>query len=771
MSIVFSSKARTLESLNGYIKTALVPVGVYFTVREWRDDQEASLNEIEKKLGDGPFIVRSSSKREDGYISSNAGAFLSVPKVDLREIPEAVNNVIISYGEECLDDEVLIQRMLRNVYRSGVAFTHDPQTCSPYRIINWSDSADTASITGGASGRLWQQAASSKFQAPDEVKSVIELLNELTDIFDGQPVDCEFAFTEENHKNDLWILQARPLILSHPPESDQEQALRLEFIHRKVERGMQPHPFLKGKRTVYGVMPDWNPAEIIGIRPRPLSLSIYRDLVTDSIWAYQRNNYGYRNLRSFPLMPNFFGLPYIDVRLSFNSFIPADVDDVIADRLADYYIDKLMAKPSLHDKVEFEIVFSCYTLDLPTRLECLKDNGFTSEEVKVFANSLRQLTNRVIDPKDGLLHSDARKLKNLSLRRKKLMQSCSDPIEQIHWLLEDTKRYGTLPFAGIARAGFIAVQMLRSLVEVGIFSENNYEDFFKSMNTVTSQLAIDRANCDKTTFLRRYGHLRPGTYDITSPRYDESPDMYFDWNVNPEVPKSNEPFSLTLEQMREIGEILNLHGLNPDAISLLSFMKEAIELRELSKFQFTRNVSKAISLMKEYGNIFNIMPEDLSYCDLQSFKDIHMSAIDPKEALMKSIAQGKSSYSQTLKTSLPPLISSPKDVWGFEWKKTSPNFITNKKITAPVTLCDTDKKLNGLIVCIPNADPGFDWLFSCKIAGLITAWGGANSHMAIRAGELGLPSVIGAGEFLYCKWSSASLLYIDCAGHRVDVIK
>ncbi len=47
-------------------------------------------------------------------------------------------------------------------------------------------------------------------------------------------------------------------------------------------------------RSIFGVMPDWNPAEIIGLRPWPLSLSLYRELVTDAIWAYQRDNYGYR---------------------------------------------------------------------------------------------------------------------------------------------------------------------------------------------------------------------------------------------------------------------------------------------------------------------------------------------------------------------------------------------------------------------------------------------------------------------------------------------
>ena len=99
---------------------------------------------------------------------------------------------------------------------------------------------------------------------------------------------------------------------------------------------MERHPYLLGEKTILGVMPDWNPAEMIGIRPKPLALSLYRELITDSIWAYQRHNYGYRNLRSFPLMLSFFGLPYIDVRLSFNSFIPADLDDTLAEKLVNY---------------------------------------------------------------------------------------------------------------------------------------------------------------------------------------------------------------------------------------------------------------------------------------------------------------------------------------------------------------------------------------------------------------------------------------------------
>ena len=49
------------------------------------------------------------------------------------------------------------------------------------------------------------------------------------------------------------------------------------------------------------------------------------------------------------------------------------------------------------------------------------------------------------------------------------------------------------------------------------------------MLTVSRQLSIDRFNLEKEKFLEFYGHLRPGTYDILSPRYDEKPEIYFDW--------------------------------------------------------------------------------------------------------------------------------------------------------------------------------------------------------------------------------------------------
>ena len=116
------------------------------------------------------------------------------------------------------------------------------------------------------------------------------------------------------------------------------------------------------------------------------------------------------------------------------------------------------------------------------------------------------------------------------------------------------------------------------------------------------------------------------------------------------------------------------------------------------------------------------------------------------------------------------LTADPDDVWAFKWPETEPNFITQKKVVAKVVTSESRDLLIGSLVCIPSADPGIDWLFSYPIAGLITAWGGVNSHMAIRASELGLPAVIGSGETLYRHWASANTLLLDCAGRRVEVL-
>ena len=38
-------------------------------------------------------------------------------------------------------------------------------------------------------------------------------------------------------------------------------------------------------------MPDWNPAEIIGINPYPLAFDLYKEIITDKIWPLTRQKW------------------------------------------------------------------------------------------------------------------------------------------------------------------------------------------------------------------------------------------------------------------------------------------------------------------------------------------------------------------------------------------------------------------------------------------------------------------------------------------------
>ena len=58
----------------------------------------------------------------------------------------------------------------------------------------------------------------------------------------------------------------------------------------------------------------------------------------------------------------FAGHPYIDVRNSLNSLLPKNLKHSTNNKLINYYIKMLNKNPYLHDKVEFSIIHSCYTL-------------------------------------------------------------------------------------------------------------------------------------------------------------------------------------------------------------------------------------------------------------------------------------------------------------------------------------------------------------------------------------------------------------------------
>jgi phosphoenolpyruvate-protein kinase (PTS system EI component) len=110
----------------------------------------------------------------------------------------------------------------------------------------------------------------------------------------------------------------------------------------------------------------------------------------------------------------------------------------------------------------------------------------------------------------------------------------------------------------------------------------------------------------------------------------------------------------------------------------------------------------------------------------------------------------------------------------FHYHEAKPNFITNKKICAEILHIDQfDRQMNiqGKILLIEKADPGYDWIFGHKIAGIITKYGGVASHMSIRAAEFGLPAAIGCGDIIFEQLINAENIELNCSTNQIQVIK
>lgn len=768
----FTTKAGTLDAIQSEARKFTLLPQISFSVQELKTKADKIRNEVIDKFSDKLLIVRSSAIAEDSAHQSLAGMFLSVMDVKPASIIEAAHKVMDSFSDDNPNNQILVQPMLNDISMSGVLFTIDPNTGGNYFVINYdSVSGSTDSVTSGEGKSLSTcYVFHGKKSGDDRLDKLCDASNELMDLFGKNNIDIEFAFTNDNQ---LYLLQARPLVLKCQPSGLEEQGELLKRAHNNIKNYMRPHPYASGKRTIFGVMPDWNPAEMIGIRPKPLASSLYRRLITDGVWAYQRNGYGYKNLRSFPLMVEFCGLPYIDIRASFNSFIPKDINDALSDKLVDYYLNQLAVNPDKHDKVEFEIVFSCNTFDLPKRIKALSDYGFTIEEQDTLRDSLCRLTNNVINVKEGLWITDTEKIDILDKRREIVIASDMDDISKIYWLLEDCARYGTLPFAGLARAGFVAVQLLKSLVATGILSDQEYLNYMGSLNTVSSQMSLDWQELSRSAFLRKYGHLRPGTYDIMSQRYDDAPEMYLGEASHSSTPqRDKEAFALSLDQYSAIHSEMERQGLDGDVLALFKFLKAGIEGREYAKFIFTKSLSHVLELLAKLGESYGFSREDMSFVDASVINPLYSSTEDVASTLSRSIIDGKRRYSETLAITMPPVIINPDDIYSFHMPSGTPNYITLKSVSGDVCADNLNREnLSGKIMLVPAADPGFDWIFSCDILGFITAYGGANSHMAIRAGELGIPAVIGIGEKEYNRLSQAKTLHIDCANKKIEVIR
>lgn len=785
---LLGTKAQTLENMSKMINKAVILEQISFTVEEWTNNPDIILNEITTKFKEKNLVVRSSSLSEDSFNESNAGRFESYLNIDSNNrilLKGRIDKVIKSYNSTNLKNQVLVQEYIQNSLVSGVAFTRSLEDSSPYYIINYDDkSGCTDTVTSGKSKNIECEIIlkNTKNIKNKNFKILIEAIEEIQDLIGYEGLDIEFIID----KNNLYIVQVRPITLY-----DENMILTDEDIFNEVgelkkylnvyfERDVN----LFGETTIFGNMPDWNPAELIGANPRPLSLSLYQYLITNGAWAVARSKIGYKNLGYEPLVISLSGKPYVDVRKSLNSFLPRNLSDDISEKLINYQLKKLRNNNELHDKIEFTIVKSIMDFDFDTYRDELLQNGFKIDEIGIFEVELTKLTNNIFDYSCEFIEKEREKLNILSYKRKNHIKEYNmNKIPSIvNTLINECITYGIIPFSILARYAFIAMSYLKTMKEKNILSSYEYHNIMSSIPTVASEFTNDTEllnsnELSREEFLEKYGHLRPNTYDINSLNYKEVFDCYFIERNDIRHNNSDSKNWLDIifeEKSKLINEHLNKNNINIDYLELKNFIYNSIGAREWSKFEFTKNINLILELICIYGKNNGITRDDMSYLTID--KILSLSFETPSylvhEELKRYIEYKKKKYSLTQAIKLPNLVLEADDVEQFYINENTPNFITNKTITKEIIRIDVSKEnLDNKIVLIENADPGYDWIFSHKISGLITKYGGAASHMSIRCAEFGIPAAIGSGEVIYERLKKATVIELNCENGQIKVIK
>jgi len=784
---IFTSKANTLKFLQEKITKSKIERIFDFTTEEWEKNELNILKNIETVFNGSLVIIRSSAVGEDTIEKSKAGNFTSVLNVNSKsrtKLKKLIETVINSYAKNSqpnYNNQILIQKQTTNVITSGVLFTKTPDIGAPYYVINFEDGKDTDSVTKGLIGntiKIFRKI--SLKDIPDKWKKLILSVVEIEQILKVDLLDVEFAITNNN----IVIFQVRPIttVKKSSINNMEKKILKLVNKNRKKYRTMLRSSNIRGNQLIFSDMTDWNPAEIIGNKPHSLDYSLYDYLVMKKSWFDGRLMLGYQKIDTPKLMRKFGNKPYVDVEVSFNSLIPQNCDKKLSKKLNKFFLRKFMENPFLHDKAEFDILFTCYDTSLDLRLKELNNFGFSKNEIKNVKENLREFTNNIIRDFPKLSVRFNQSYEKLTKNRAECIlelansqKNYDDYLLASQKLLFDCKKYGVIPFSAVARIAFIGTALLRGLKSNSTLKPEIFDDFLAGISTPLSEFKEEMGkfvdgDISRKYFMEKYGHLRPGTYDITIPTYNKNHDYLK--NVKFLAKKSK---NISKINEKRISKILEKHRLQFQEISFFEFVRQSITQREKLKFEFTKNLSQALEYIAIAGEKLGFSRQEMSNLE---FNDIMRFRTKSKQHLT-SVWQSKAAKQYNIRRLneyflLPPIIFSEDDFQVIRYYISKPNYITKKQITENVLVLNPKSKIPDIenkVVIIENADPGYDWIFTKNPAGLITKYGGVASHMAIRCAEIELPAAIGCGEILYDKLVESSKIRLDCANEQIMILE
>lgn len=741
-----NGKARNLEVLQTILEINVPQFVVLYPGMPVAEQAEVIRNFLKNHRGE-TVAVRSSAAQEDSASASFAGMYTTKLRVrsTVRAIQIAVQEVrssgtqkkeVVSHYAEHLGLEltdpgilVIVQEMIE-ADTSGVIFSHDLAKPDGYYAVSVSSGVGETIVGGAANGKLIRIARGVKSASIKDVwlRKLIIAMRAIEQRFQSTSLDVEFAFKHGM----LYILQCRPITTTQVviDEAMETQLLkRIKSINALVVSRFDG--------DVLGDMIDINPVELLGVAPTPLDISIFKYLFADKIVEQVRRDMGYDPL-DIGVLRMVESKPYVSMRAAAFSFRPHGISDEIYERMVRVYRNALVNNPALQSRIEFDV----FAMSCGEKLERVMREAKLDDNEKAIV-------------REAFLHI-GEVFSRVSTAQAENLDAFADNYEQytaamssatLGDILEHVAR-GTEMFARVARLAFYWKSRFEEL--------HPQEDLNVLMGghirSVNERLQSDLVACRNGTIAReevvaRYGHLRPGQFSIFGESYADDPNAYLFAQMERAEIAQPQRQTHVFEDTTEFGHVV-------------TFM----EARERMKFLFSQSLHLFATRFKH-----QLAQRGISECDASQ-----MSWDELWQCLSDSTPVRVSPTTHESPVLLPDVIIPGKtDLRVITFSEAMPSYITNSTVKARVCVLERlgmKADVRGALVLLPNADPGYDFLFHSGAVGIITKVGGPASHMCIRAIELQVPACIGCGESVYQKLAAASSAVLDCGTRQIIVL-
>ncbi|QDU90282.1 Phosphoenolpyruvate synthase [Pirellulimonas nuda] len=305
----------------------------------------------------------------------------------------------------------------------------------------------------------------------------------------------------------------------------------------------------------------------------------------------------------------------------------------------------------------------------------------------------------------------------------------------------------------------LAVARLHGFIEDNFWDEDPDELVHTlSVSPLPDQTSLANAALRETAlgtrplegWLAEHGHRAPGEFDLATPRWRERPgDVQ---RLAEQLRDSPDPAAKHQARVAEAGaELARLKRLlKPDDAAQLEahtrLLQRYVRFREDGKYHLMRAFAVLRDTALECGRRLGI-GDDVFYLSVAEIGDALRGGYLPQDRIAKRRAER-----QAAKRLYTPRVIERDDLARLGYRQVSPDTqqwpahpVSCGSATGPVRVVLTPENAPdlgaGYILVCPSTDPSWTPLFA-NAAGLVLERGGALSHGAIVARELGLPAVV-----------------------------